>query len=186
MPTAKGCQYQGPNRQRQPTLSQEPPVSLISPLPRHRNLQKGLHSGIFLTLYRWTYHQIKAVAGQKLHTVKPYPFNLRPYHLHPYIMFDINLFRALMDVVKKYSALEACAFKYNVHSIIIRNLLDEYESHKISRTRQEKEPLVDTNSQNQITRWTQKRLDVNHSNQPYTDWGLLTACQIWVLLNDIL
>ena len=38
-PTAKGYQRQGPNSQRQPTLSQKLPVSLISPLPCHRNLQ---------------------------------------------------------------------------------------------------------------------------------------------------
>ena len=41
-----------------------------------------------------------------------------------------------MDVVKNSSASRACAFKYNVHSIIIKNLLDEYEYNKISITRQ--------------------------------------------------
>ena len=88
-----------------------------------------------------------------------------------------------MDVVNNSSTLRACASRYNVHSRIIMNFLDEYESHQLSRTRQEKEPLVDTNNQNQITRWAQERLGLNHGNQPYTDWELLTACQIWVLCN---
>ena len=39
LPTTKGLQHQGPNSQRNPTLPQNPPVSLISPLPRHRNIQ---------------------------------------------------------------------------------------------------------------------------------------------------
>ena len=38
--------------------------------------------------------------------------------------------------------------------------------------------MVDTTNQNQITRYAQERLDVNHINQPYTDRELLTACQI--------
>ena len=88
-----------------------------------------------------------------------------------------------MDVVKNSSTLRACASKCSVHSIIIKNLLDEYESNWISRTSQEKEPLVDTNNNNQITRWDQERLYLNHSNQPYTDWEMLTACQILVLSN---
>ena len=45
------------------------------------------------------------------------------------------------------------------------------------------EPLVDTTIQNQITRWAQERLGLNHSNQPYTDWEMLAACQIQVLSN---
>ena len=94
-----------------------------------------------------------------------------------------DLFRAFMDVVKNSSTLRNCASKYNVHSRIIKNLLDEYESHQLSRTRQEKEHLVDTNNQNQITRWAQEGLGLKHSNQPYTDWELLTACQIRVLSN---
>ena len=44
-------------------------------------------------------------------------------------------------------------------------------------------PLVDTNNHNHITRWAQERLSLNHSNQPYTNWELLTTCQIWVLCN---
>ena len=63
-------------------------------------------------------------------------------------MSDINLFCALLDFVKNSLALRACAFKYNVHSIIIKNLLGEYKSHQINKKRQEKEPLVDTNNQN--------------------------------------
>ena len=42
---------------------------------------------------------------------------------------------------------------------------------------------MDTNNQNHITRWAQEGLCLNHSNHPYTDWELLTACQIRVLLN---
>ena len=34
-----------------------------------------------------------------------------------------------MDVVKNSSTLRNCTSKYNVHSRIIKNLLDEYESH---------------------------------------------------------
>ena len=88
-----------------------------------------------------------------------------------------------MDVGKNSSALRACAFKHNVPSRIIKDLLDEYESHQLSRTRQEKEPLVDTNDQNQIIRWAQERIDFNHSNKPCSDWELLTACKIWFLSN---
>ena len=98
-------------------------------------------------------------------------------------MSDINIFRAFMDVVKNSSTLRAWNFKYSVHSRIIKNLLDEYEYHQISITRQEKETLVDTNNPNQITRWAQEQLDANHSNQPYTDSELLTAFQIPVLSN---
>ena len=42
---------------------------------------------------------------------------------------------------------------------------------------------MDTNNQNQITRWAQEQLGLNHRNQTYTDWELLTACKPWVLLN---
>ena len=66
-----------------------------------------------------------------------------------------------MDVVKNSSPLSTCAPKYNVHSRNIKNLLDEYESHHLSRARQEKEPLVDSNNQNQITMWAQERLYLN-------------------------
>ena len=46
-----------------------------------------------------------------------------------------------------------------------------------------KEPLVYTSNQTQITRWYQERLDANHRNQSYTNWELMTACHIRVLLN---
>ena len=88
-----------------------------------------------------------------------------------------------MDVVKNSSTFRACASRYNFHSRIIKNILDEYESHQISRTRQEKEPLVDTNNHNQNTRWSQEQLGLNHGNHPCTDWELLTACHIRVLCN---
>ena len=98
-------------------------------------------------------------------------------------MSDENLFRDFMDFVKNSSTLSACDFRYNIHSRIFKNILDEYESHQLSRTRKIKEALVDTNNQNQITRWYQERLGLNHSNQPYTDWYLLTEFQIRVLCN---
>ena len=132
-PTAKGCQRQGPNSQRHPTLSQKPPFSIISPLPRHRNLQKGLHSGICLTLSRCTYHHRTAVVCPKRHTVNPHASNL-----HTSIMSDNNLFCAFMYVFKNYSTLRISASKYKVHSRIIKKLLDEYEYHQIYRTSQEK------------------------------------------------
>ena len=40
-----------------------------------------------------------------------------------------------------------------------------------------------TNNQNQITRWAQERLGLNHRNRPYTDWELFTAYNIRVLSN---
>ena len=43
--------------------------------------------------------------------------------------------------------------------------------------------MVDTNNQNQITRWSQERLSLNHSNQAYIDWDMLTAFQNRVLSN---
>ena len=98
-------------------------------------------------------------------------------------MADNNIFRAFMGVVENSSTLRTCAPKYNIHSRIFENLLDEYESRPLSGTRKEKESLVDTNNQNQLARWAQERLDLNYSNQPYTDWGLLTACHIRVLPN---
>ena len=42
---------------------------------------------------------------------------------------------------------------------------------------------METNNQNQITRWAQERIGFNHGNQTYTDWELLTACKILVLSN---
>ena len=64
---------------------------------------------------------------------------LHPYLLHPSIMSDKNhVFCAFMDVVTNSSTLRACSFIYKVHSRIIQNLLDEYYSHQLSRTRQEK------------------------------------------------
>ena len=167
----------------QPTLSQNPPVSLISPLLCHRNLQVGLHSGSCLHLSDWTYHHRTVVTGPKRHTVHPHPSNLHPYHLHPSVMPDKDLFHAFMDFVQNSSPLRTCASKYNVHTRIIKNTLDEYESHQLSITRQEKEPLVDTNNQNQITGWSQERLNLNHCNHQYTNWDLMTAWQIQVLLN---
>ena len=69
------------NSQRQPTLSQNPLVGIIYPLPLHRNLQKGLHSGILLTLSGWTYHHRTSVAGPKHHTVNPQPSNLYTHRM---------------------------------------------------------------------------------------------------------
>ena len=129
-------------------------------------------------LIDWTYYHRIAVAGPRHHTVNPHPSDL-----HPSIMSNKILFRDFMDVVKNSSVLRACASRYNVCSRIIKNLLDEYESHQISRTRQEKEPLVDTNNQNHITGWAQEQIGLNYSNQTYTDWELLTACKIQVLCN---
>ena len=114
----------------------------------------------------------------------PHPSNLHLYLLHPSIMSDKNnIFCAFMDFSTNSSTLRACSFRYKVHSRITQNLLDEYYSHQISRTRQDKYPLVDTNNQHQITRWAQERLGLNHDNQTYTDWELLTACNIRVLSN---
>ena len=96
----------------------------------------------------WSYHHITALVGPKLHTVNLRPSNLHSYLLHPFIMSDENLFRAFMGVFKNSSTLRTYASRYNFQSRIIRNLLDEYDSRHISRTRQEKEPLVDTNNQN--------------------------------------
>ena len=95
------------------------------------------------------YHHRTAVLGPKLHTVNPYPSNLQPYLLHPSIMSDKNLFCDFMYVVKNVSTLKTCTSRYNVHSIIIKNLPYEYVYHHISRTRKEKEHLVDTNNQKQ-------------------------------------
>ena len=81
-----------------------------------------------------------------------------------------------MNVVNKYSPLRTCASRYHIQSRVIKNLLDEYESNQLSRISQEKDPLVDTNTQNHITRWAQQRLGLNHINRPYTDWEMLTAC----------
>ena len=123
------------------------------------------------------------MADPKRHTVHPHPSNLHPYHLHTSIMSDKDLFRAFMDFVKNYLPLVTCASKYKVNSRIIKNLLDEYKYHQLSRTRQEKEHLLDTNNHNHITRWSQEQLDFNDINKLYTDCELMTACQIWVLSN---
>ena len=111
---------------------------LILVYARHRNLQKGLHSGSCLPLYGWTHHHTTAVVVPKLHKFNLQPSNLHIYHLRPSITSDKNLIRAFMDVVKNISTLRACAYKYNVHSRTIKNLLDKYESYQISITRQEK------------------------------------------------
>ena len=88
-----------------------------------------------------------------------------------------------MDVVNNSSILRSCASRYNVHSRITKNLLDDYEYNQLSITRQEKETMVDTNNHKPINRWAQERLGLNHGNQIYTDWELLTACHIRVLCN---
>ena len=98
-------------------------------------------------------------------------------------MSDETFFRDFMDVLKNSSTLRSCASRYNIHSRIIKNLLDEHASQQLSRTNQEKEPLVDANNQNQITKWAQERLGLNHGNQPYINWEHLTACKIRVLCN---
>ena len=95
-------------------------------------------------LIGWTYHHITAVTGPKRHTVNSHPPSLHPYNLHCSIMSDKNHFCSFMDVVKNSSPLRTCAAIYHIHSRVIKNLIDEYESHQISRTRQEKEPLVNT------------------------------------------
>ena len=153
-----------PNSQRQPTLSQNPPVHLISPLPLQKPPERS---------QQW-----------KLLSPNPQPSNLHPYLLHNFIMSDKNhVFCAFMDVITNSSTLRACSFRYKVHPRIIQNLLDEYHYHQLSRTRQEKEPLAETNNPNQITRWAQERLGLSRGNQTYTDWELLTACKIRVLSN---
>ena len=134
-------------------------------------------------LIGWTYHHRTEVAGPKRHTVNPHPSNLHPYHLHPSIMSDENLFHAFMDVVNNSSPFRIRASIYHIRSRVVKNLLDEYEYHQIPRTRQEKEPLVDTKNQNQITIWSQERLGLNQINWPYTNWELLIVCQILVLCN---
>ena len=94
-------------------------------------------------------------------------------------MSDENhVFCAFVDVVTNSSTLRACSFKWKIHSRIIKNLLDEYYPHNLFRTRQEKEPLVETSNQNHITRWAQEQLGLNHGNHTYTDWEMLTACKI--------
>ena len=123
------------------------------------------------------------MAVPKIHTVQPHSSNLHTYFIHTSAMPDENLFRAFMDVVKNSSTLSSCVSRNKVNSIIIKNLLDDYESHQLSRTRQERERLVDTNNKDQITRWSQEQLGLNHSNQSYTNLELLIACQIWVLYN---
>ena len=98
-------------------------------------------------------------------------------------MSDKDLFHAFMDFVNNSLPLRTCASKYKFHSRITNNLLDECESHQLSRSRQEKEPLLDTNNKNRITRRSQERLDLNDINQMYTNWELMNECQIWVLSN---
>ena len=99
-------------------------------------------------------------------------------------MSDKNpIFCAFMDVITNSNSLRASSFRYKVHSRIIQNLLDKYYSRQLSRTRQDKEHLVDTNNQHQITRWAQQQLGLNQRNQTYTEWGLSTACNIRVLMN---
>ena len=84
-------------------------------------------------------------------------------------MSDENLFRDFMDVAKNSSTLRDCSYRYKVHSTIIKDLLYEYASHQLSRESQDKEHLVDTKNQHQITRWAQKQLGLNQRNQTYTE-----------------
>ena len=99
-------------------------------------------------------------------------------------MSDKNhIFCAFMDVITNSTTLRASSFRYKVHSRIIQNLLDDYYYCQLSRTRKDKEHMVDTNNQHYITRWAQKKLGLNHRNQTYTEWELLTACKLRVLTN---
>ena len=140
-------------------------MSVSSLHSRSRNLQKGLHSRICLP------------------PIPTLPTSIFIYSILPSCLTKNHIFCAFMDVVTNSSTLRACSFRYKVHSIIIKNLLGEYYSRQLSRTRQEKEPLAETNNPNQITRWAQERLGLRHGNQTYTDWELLTACKIRVLSN---
>ena len=121
--------------------------------------------------------------GTKILLISPPPF--QPPSLSPPFFNHLRqkYLPCFHGFFKNSSQLRTCASRYNIHSINIKNLLDDCEYHNIYRTSQEKEPLVDTNNHNQITRWSQERLALNHSNHPYTDWELMTACHIWVLSN---
>ena len=123
-PTSKVYQQQGSNSQRRPTLSQNPPISLISPLLRPGNLQEVLQCGICLPQSSCNYQHRTAVAVPKRHTVHPHPSNLNNYHLHPSIISETDIFRDLMDFVKNSSLLRTCASRNNVHSRNIKILLD--------------------------------------------------------------
>ena len=83
--TTKGCQKKGPNIQRKPTPSPNPPISLIYPFLCHRNSQEGLHSVSFLSLYGCTYHHRTVVTCPKIDTFNPPPFqppSLSPTYFH--------------------------------------------------------------------------------------------------------
>ena len=135
LPTEKGYKHHGPNSQRQTTLPQKStyPYHLSTPAP----------------------HKPPGRSPQWNLPAYLHPSKLHPYCLHSSIMTDNNLFRAFMYVVKNSSPLRTSTPKYKVHSRIINNLLYDYEYHKIYRTRQENEPLLDNNNHNQITIWDQ-------------------------------
>ena len=134
------------NRKRQPTLSDNPPVRLISPLPLKKPSERSPQWKLLApnphpsNLHLYLLHpSIKRSPQLNLLTPNPHPSNLHRYLLHPSIMSDKNhIFCAFMDVVTNSSTLRACSFIYKVHSKIIQNLLDEYYSHQLSRTRQNK------------------------------------------------
>ena len=108
-----------PNSQRQPTLSQNPPVRLIYPLPLQKPSDRSP---------QW-----------KLLAPNPHPSNLHLHLFHPSSMSDKNpICCDFMDVITNSNSLRASSFRYKVHSRIIQNLLNKYYSHQLSRTRQDK------------------------------------------------
>ena len=89
-----------------------------------------------------------------------------------------------MDVIQNISTIRADSSNYKVHSRITKTLLVEFESHQNRRISKEKKPLIVSINQIQITRWAKDRLSVNHGSESYTDWEVMTACGVRLLLNS--
>ena len=94
-----------------------------------------------------------------------------------------TIYSDFMDVTRNTSTIQAASYNYKVHSRITKNLLAKFESHQDNKTIKEKKPLLETIKQTQITRQAKDRLSVNHGNKLYTDWELMNACEVRVLLN---
>ena len=95
-----------------------------------------------------------------------------------------HLYSDFMYFIQNTLAIRDASSNYKFHSIIIKNLISEFEFRQHSRIGKEKKLLVETINQIHINRWTKDRLSLNSGYQFYIEWGLINTCGVRVFLNE--
>ena len=93
------------------------------------------------------------------------------------------IYSDFMYVIQNTPTIRDTYSNYKVYYRIIKNLPTDFESYQNIRTTKENKTLVESINHIQINRWAKDRLYVKHGNQSYTDWKLMTAYGVMVLLN---